>query len=84
VVVRREPFQLTTDAATKSVPSTVNVKEDPPAPVDVGEIEVITGSESGVIVNVSPVEVPTPGFLTVTVELALPSETSAESMVAVI
>jgi len=44
VVVRAEPFQFTTEVETKFVPFTVKVKPDPPAVVEVGEMEVVVGT----------------------------------------
>jgi len=84
VVVRREPFQSTTDAFTKFVPSTVRVNPRSPTVVDAGEREVITGAEPGIIVNIAPVEVPPPGAGFVTVIVEVPRFViSAESIAAV-
>jgi hypothetical protein len=43
VVVRSEPFHLTTDPEMKLVPLTVNVKADPPAVAEEGLRFVVVG-----------------------------------------
>src|SRR3989454_11168541 len=51
VVVRSEPFQRTTDGATKLAPVTVSVNPSPPAVALLGESEPAVGA-GGLIVNV--------------------------------
>ena len=45
VVERAEPLQFTTEPETKFVPFTVSVKSELPAIVEVGEMEVVVGTE---------------------------------------
>ena len=47
LVVRGEPLMLTTELETKLVPVTVRVKFDPPAAVEVGEMEEMVGDGFG-------------------------------------
>ncbi len=44
VVVRFAPFQRTTEALTKLLPFTVNVKAAPPAVAEVGLMPVVAGT----------------------------------------
>jgi len=44
VVVSGEPLKYIVDEAVKFVPVTVSVKDDPPAVVDVGEMELVVGT----------------------------------------
>jgi hypothetical protein len=58
VVVRALPFHCAVDPLMKLVPVNVSVNAAPPAPVDVGEIDVSVGTGFGaVIVNVSTFDV---------------------------
>ena len=72
VVVLAEPFQFTTDPETKFVPSTVSVKSELPAEVEVGLIEVVVGTGL-LIVNVRAAEVPPPGAGVTTSTEAVPA-----------
>lgn len=86
VVVRDDPFHCTVELPTKFVPVTVKVKSDPPAIVEVGEIETIvgTGFAAAVIVNVCALDMPPPGVGFATVTEAVPvAVTSAARIVAV-
>ena len=71
VVVNGTPLKSTVDEALKLVPVTVKVKDDPPAVVDVGEIEVVVGIGL-LIVSVCAFEVPPPGVGFTTVIEAVP------------
>jgi hypothetical protein len=72
VVVRGEPFQLTTEVETKLVPFTVKVNWELPAVVEVGLIEVVVGTGL-LMVNVCGFEVPPPGAGFTTVTDAVPA-----------
>ena len=72
VVVRGDPFQSTTEPATKFEPFTVSVKAGPPAVALVGEIELIAGTGL-LMVNVIAFDVPPPGGLFTTVTEAVPA-----------
>jgi hypothetical protein len=65
VVVSGAPFQFTVEVETKFVPFTVNVKSGPPAPTQLGLIELIVGVP--LIVNVTAFDVApqVPEFTTV-------------------
>ncbi len=56
VVEREAPFQFTVELATKFVPLTVRVNDEPPADVEPGLKEVVvgTGLAAGTSVNVHP------------------------------
>lgn len=68
--MRELPFHWTTELETKLVPFIVRVKLEPPAIVEVGEIEVVVGTGL-FIVNVCAFDVPPPGvgLRTVTVDV---------------
>ena len=71
VVVRFDPFQRTTEPATKLVPLTVSVKAAPPAVADAGLRLVVVGAGL-LIVKVRALEVPPPGAGLNTVTWARP------------
>jgi len=72
VVARAEPFHWTEEEATKFVPVNVSVKPLLPAVVEVGAIEVRTGTGL-LIVSVCALEVPPPGAEFTTVMEAVPA-----------
>ena len=74
VVVRAEPFQLTTELLMKPLPFTVRVKAAPPAVVLAGDREVTVGRGLGALmVNAELPEVPPPGAGLETVTGAVPA-----------
>ena len=75
VVVRPEPFHLTTELEMKLVPLTVKVKAAPPAVADEGLRLVVvgTGLSGTLIVKVWVLEVPPPGAGLNTVTMAVPA-----------
>jgi len=78
VVARAEPFHWTEEEATKFVPVNVSVKPLLPAVVEVGAIEVRTGTGL-LIVSVCALEVPPPGAEFTTVMEACPQSLSRGS-----
>ena len=60
VVVRSEPFQRTTELVTKPLPSTVNVKAEPPAMAVAGLRPVVVGTGLLMVYCISTVEVEVP------------------------
>ena len=76
VVVRSEPFHLTTEPETKLVPFTVRVKALPPAVAEEGLMLVVvgTGLFGTLIVKVWALEAPPPGAGLKTVTLTEPAE----------
>jgi branched-subunit amino acid transport protein len=83
VVVNGTPLKSIVEEALKFVPVTVNVKDGPPAVVDVGEIELVVGTGL-LIVNVCAFDVPPPGVgFTTVIEAIPPTAISAAVMVAV-
>src|SRR5206468_3297226 len=67
VVVRSEPFQCTTDRATKFVPLTVSVNAAPPAVALLGESAPSTGTGTGLVpVPVSPRDTVPPLYVKLT------------------
>ena len=75
MVVRFEPFHLTTELEMKLVPFTVRVKPAPPAVAELGLRLVVvgTGLSGTLIVKVWAFEVPPPGAGLKTVTLAVPA-----------
>jgi len=74
VVVRADPFQLTTELLMKPFPFTVRVKAAPPAVAVDGESEVMLGKGfDALIVNEEPADVPPPGAGLNTVTCAVPA-----------
>src|SRR2546426_5435580 len=76
VVVRSEPFQRTTDGATKLAPLTVSVNPAPPAVALLGESETAAGA-GGSIVNVRALDVPPRGKWSNTVTCADPARATS-------
>src|SRR3989454_6461022 len=76
VVVRSEPFQRTTDGATKLAPVTVSVNLAPPAVALLGESATAVGA-GGLIVNVRALDVPPPGKGSNTVTWADPARAAS-------
>ena len=83
VVVNGTPLKSIVDEASKFVPVTVSVNEDPPAVVEVGEMELVVGTGL-FIVRVCAFEVPPPGVgFTTVMEAVPPVTTSAAGTIAV-
>ena len=78
VVVRFDPFQRTTELATKRLPLTVSVNAVPPAVRDDGLRLVVLGTGL-LIVNVRELEVPPPGLGVNTVTWAVPATAISEA-----
>jgi hypothetical protein len=74
VVVRFDPFHLTTDVLTKPDPFTVSVNAGPPGAATLGDSVLSTGIGL-LIVNVRAFDVPPPGAGLNTVTLAVPAFT---------
>src|SRR5262249_40279276 len=73
VVVREAPFHCTTELLMKRVPETVSGNRAAPAVALLGESELATGTGFGaLIVKVSALEVPPPGWEVKTVTWAVP------------
>ncbi len=73
--MRLVPFHCTTEPATKPLPFTVKVKDEPPAEADVGLRLVIAGTGLGaVIVKLWAFDVPPPGAGLDTVTWAVPAD----------
>ena len=85
VVLRSEPFQRTTEVWVKPEPFAVRVKSCPPAIIDPGENQEITGvSWPGITVKPMALELPPPGVALNTVTLAMAAlATSAAGTAAV-
>jgi uncharacterized membrane protein YedE/YeeE len=83
VVVRAAPLKLTTDAASKFVPLTVNVNAAPPAVALVGESVVIVGA--GLFtVKLTAAEVPPPGAAFTTVTGNVPAVAISAAVIAAV
>jgi hypothetical protein len=72
VVTNGTPLKSTVEEALKLVPVTVSVNDDPPAVVEVGEMELVVGTGL-LIVSVCAFEVPPPGVGFTTVMDAVPA-----------
>src|SRR5580658_7734240 len=72
VVVRAALFHNACDVETKPLPFTVNVSPEPPAITELGESDVICGTEFPVTVKVCPLDVPPPGVGVWTVTVCAP------------
>jgi hypothetical protein len=83
VVVRFNPFQRTTEPATKPLPLTVSVNPAPPAVVEVGLRLVVAGTGL-LIVKVRTLEVPPPGAGLNTVTWAVPADAMSVAGIAAI
>src|SRR5689334_8817670 len=75
VVVRLEPFQVTTEPPTNPLPFTVSVKAALPAVAEAGDSEMIDGNGLGaaVMVKLALPEVPPPGAGLNTVTCEVPA-----------
>jgi len=83
VVVSATPLKSMVDDALKFVPVTVRVKDEPPAVVDVGEMELVVGA--GLLtVSVCAFDVPPPGVgFTTVMDAVPPTAISAAGTIAV-
>ncbi len=83
VVVRFDPFQRTTDLATKLLPLTVSVKAGPPAAAEEGLRLLVVGAGL-LIVKVRAPEVPPPGAGLNTVTEAVPAVAMSAAVIAAV
>jgi hypothetical protein len=81
VVVRRLPFQSTTELVSNFVPDMATVNAAPPATAELGVIRVMVGG-GGMIVNAAGAEVPPPGAGVETVTEAVPGVAMSAAVIA--
>lgn len=86
VVVRALPFHCAVDPFMKLVPVSCRVNAAPPAPVDVGEIDVSvgTGLFAALILKLMEFDVPPPGVGFVTVTAGVPALATSVAKIAAV